>query len=185
MRFFRMRRVWVSAFLLLAVGIAARFAFAAPPPPPDFWEFTISNTDAGRITDIEVECFHAQGPDYYDEAPTPYKLSVPELEEGSEVILTLKKIYCINRITVTAQRNDRPLLNTLEIIADKLQFTGDPTPEWSGFCYGAPSGQTSYKPRLDFRMQGTPAEPMAKLHARCRWGLHYPQPAVSQSGFQP
>jgi hypothetical protein len=174
--------VWALAFVVLTGGFATQFALAAPPPPPDFWDFTISNTTGADVTDIKVKLYTAQGPTFEALSTAPISIHIPELATGGSMVITLKKVYCVSKITADATCGGKALTPTLSIEAEQGDWDGDGAAdvEYSGFCHGAPPGGTNYLPRLEFSKATNKFK--GALHAKWRWNNHWPATAESSMG---
>jgi hypothetical protein len=183
--------------VLLAAGVAVVLvpgeAWAPPPPPPSFWNFHVTNSLPMDVTDVAVT-FTPHDANNYGTFSIPFTVSIDRLPQGRTVRIGLPTDFGVARIGATGQC-PVPKTASVGILAAKGDFDGNPQTgdaqgqEYAGFCPDAPTGQTGYIPRLEFKMVSVgnpPTEmPVAHLHAKWRWDDHWaPDPVEDEKPFQ-
>jgi len=165
-------RAWLTILVLAGIGtLAVRLAWAAPPPP-SFWNFTITNGTGADVEAIDVKLYKAAPPTYATLEATPIQLSLSALPDDGSVVVTLKKSWGIARITAQAKCGGKPLQHELVLQTPLQDYDGDGDKEYSGFCYQAPTGKINYMPTLEFRLEG--GQPLGELRGKWRWDAHWP-----------
>ncbi|MDF1702605.1 MAG: hypothetical protein P1V36_15755 [Planctomycetota bacterium] len=175
----------VLALVVIAVfsGVLMEQA-GAIPPPPRFREFTIINSTPQEVAGVMVE-FWPTNPNDRGQLGPSFTISISRLPAGKSVVFsTGPGTQGIEGIAKIQARASCPMGNPLpmpaEIIAPKGDYTSPPDGvlEYAGFCSNAPSGQTDYKPTLEFRVNPSTQKYQAVLHAKWRWNEAWPPAAV-------
>lgn len=160
---------WAVGLLLLLGLAAVPQAIAVPPPPPSFYNFTITNQLPGDVTGLQVEFYKTQGVHHDAIDPAPVTMNMSAVPSGAEMVISLKQTYGIAKIVVQARCPGSPTPKTVEITAPLGDHDVPPDGqlEYACFCYQAPPGQSNYTPRLEFK--NSAGQDVIHLHARARW----------------
>lgn len=166
-------------------------ASASPPPPPRFYDFTMSNTTGVMVENISVELHFADPATNYSTLdPAPIVINISKLPNGKEIVLgsgTLTKgLYGVAKIVVRAEcPGGQTLQAPAEITASKGQYEpATPLEEYSGFCEDAPPNEVDYAPRLSFSRNAA-GQFEAVLAAKCRWNLYWSPLIADTKPFGP
>jgi hypothetical protein len=170
-----------AAFLVLAVlCLALAQQASAQPPPPAFWNFTISNATGAPVADVDVQLIPSVGPSHSTLGP-PIAVSVSSLPNGGSVVVNLPQTYGIAKITANGKCPGQLPAN-VEITAPLGDYNGQPGDEYPGFCPQAPTGQTDFQPVLIFRKNAQdPTKREAYLAGKWRWDDHWPAQPVKDT----
>jgi hypothetical protein len=178
------RRVGGIAVVVVLSVVSGRMASATEPPPPSFWNFTITNSTGQDVSNLTVKLFpHVK--DHYDQIDTahPCTLTVSSLANGVTVGLGMPKLYGIAQITASGQcPAQHPAVN-VTITATQGPFMQNSPPVYAGFTPESPTTPNGdFPPRLEFYSQN--GQFHAKLQAKSRWDMNWDaEPKVDDQPF--